>query len=917
MADDERLRETLLELQILRDREASMLAETRRLAACLEAFSTSENPNAALNALFATIVQTTEATHILLLEKATDGSTLIVASNRTDWEGKQLLAPIDLHSRPRNVTDHRLLGTWQADVDLGRLGGLLVAPASANYSFMAFGDEGMRFGSTDLELIRRLSGLALQGYRNAKIARENNLLAAAIAGSSSGFSISDATFPDNPLVYVNAAFEELSGYKAPDVLGENCRFLSAEQEDSDERSRLRNAVRDRTSGTFLLRNKRKDQTPFWNELTLFPVKNDLGDVVNLVATQTDVTERIEATAERDRVTARMEQSLASSDDAFILLEQDGQIAFANDTTRVFFPAPDHDWKAGTRFADNWEAYLGHISALERPIVDALRTLDLTASSEMTSGREIELPDGRSILLKARALNDGGTVASANDITAQRHAQNLLSQRLAAIEAAKDGILICDDNSRITYVNKAGAKLMDFETPGEALGQKWTKHYRAAPNVTSTNDFEVTLVRHGDSIDQSHEISGSPLPNGGYVIVLRDITESLALETREAEMSVELIKLQRREAVAQLTAGIAHDFNNLLSVINGSVALVSLADNIPHDLAEHIKRIGQAGQQSSKLVTQLLNAGNPLNDGDGFELKQVIEQLPDLMLPKIPPNITLSVPETIPAKQLKGDRDVLSQILMNLTLNAVHAIADRDGQITIHCDTSTDAQQSAFDETNHFDKKALHVRLTVTDNGSGMEPETLKKAKTPFFTTKGRHGSGLGLAMASMQIQSYGGAIKLHSTIGVGTEVELFWPLIEADNSPRALENDEAIDLTGKTVIVVDDDANVGAVLAAYLEAQGAEVAICEDPRDALSAVTEDPAGWSALVTDYDMPIMNGGALAQETRQAAPNLPIFMVSALADRLNDPRISQANVTEIFPKPVPLKKLSAAIKAATRFV
>ena len=118
------------------------------------------------------------------------------------------------------------------------------------------------------------------------------------------------------------------------------------------------------------------------------------------------------------------------------------------------------------------------------------------------------------------------------------------------------------------------------------------------------------------------------------------------------------------------------------------------------------------------------------------------------------------------------------------------------------------------------------------------------------------------------------------------------------------------DLRGQTVIVVDDDRNVSEVIAGYLENCGAEVAICEDPRDALEAVQDNPESWSALITDYDMPNMNGGELVELVGRAAPDLKIFVVTALAKRLSDPRLSSQNVKRILGKPVNFKELTAAL-------
>ena len=111
--------------------------------------------------------------------------------------------------------------------------------------------------------------------------------------------------------------------------------------------------------------------------------------------------------------------------------------------------------------------------------------------------------------------------------------------------------------------------------------------------------------------------------------------------------------------------------------------------------------------------------------------------------------------------------------------------------------------------------------------------------------------------------------------------------------------------------MVDDDPNVGHVISKYLEAVGAEVATCEDPRDALDAIADDPESWSALITDYDMPHMNGGELSARARQIAPDLPVIVVTALARRLTDPRLTEGQVAAILSKPVDLDQLCSTLE------
>jgi DNA-binding NtrC family response regulator len=145
-------------------------------------------------------------------------------------------------------------------------------------------------------------------------------------------------------------------------------------------------------------------------------------------------------------------------------------------------------------------------------------------------------------------------------------------------------------------------------------------------------------------------------------------------------------------------------------------------------------------------------------------------------------------------------------------------------------------------------------------------------------------------------------------------MRLYWPVTDDTPQDAAHGSDAGVDLSGRMLIIVDDDLQVGEVMARYLEARGAEVAQVEDPQDALDAIAEDPEAWSAMITDYDMPRMNGGALAQRAAAAAPGLPIIVVTALARRLNDPRLERAQVRDILSKPVDLALLGARVAQVT---
>ncbi|MDG4647788.1 PAS domain S-box protein [Roseibacterium sp. SDUM158017] len=913
MADDERLREALLELQVLRDREARIHDDTRTLLECLEAYSTAASPGAALATLFACLRARTGADLCLVAAPGADGACEVAASNRPDRIGRSFHPPGDLLAKARNVAEPALTGPWTEALGVADPGGLIVAPAKDGHVLMILREAPGRFAETAFDLALRLADIAAQALRNSRMAAEMDLLAATVSGSSSAVAIADATRDDAPLIYVNRAFEALSGYRSAEILGRNCRFLNAEEHDAPERARLRAAVASRSGGTFLLRNRRKTGEVFWNELTLFPVHDAAGRLRNLVSTCVDVTERVEAANDRDRLRARMEHALAVTEDAFLIVEADGRVAFANAAVPRIFPAPATGWTPGTTFAENWEGYLSRATDMPGRVTRLLREADLAELAALPGGgREVDLPDARTVLLRAGRLGDGGLVVSATDVTAMKTAERLLSQRLAAIEAASDGIAVTDDEGRLTYRNAAAASLLGFGGSDGGFGRTWHEAYPDAGRTRADDPFHAILERHEDGRRLTHEVTRSPLESGGSVIVIRDLTEALARKEREQEMVRELIRLQRQEAVAQLTAGVAHDFNNLLSAINGSATLISMAGGLPEVARPHLDRIAAAGAQAARLTNRLLDIGTASETEGAFDLGSTLSDLPALVRPSLPRRIDLDLRTPARPMTLRGHPGMLSQIVVNLVLNARDAIGAQEGRIAIRFARRRGAQVSGV-VSGPLDPEAIYACIEVSDTGAGMDAETSARAFEPYFTTRGRAGSGLGLATVAVQLGSLGGAVALRSAPGDGSTVSVFWPMAPLAPAPAAPEAEPPADLAGTTLIIVDDDEDVSAVMASYLEACGAEVAICGTPEDAIEAVTEDPDAWSAVITDYDMPVMNGGALAERLHRASPDLPVLVVTALARRLTDPRLVHGQVAAILSKPVDLEQFGRAVAKA----
>ena len=206
MAEDERLREALLELQLLRTREAQSLDETRKLVECLEAYSSAATPGAALSSIFISLRNTIGADVSLLGQIDKTGAFTVLASDARALTGQCLVPPFDLSARSRNIADLTMLGPWDGEFDASRYSALQAVPVMADgapHAVLVFKVDKPPFEKNSLRLVERLAGLAMRAWQGSKIAGENKLLAAAIHGSSSGFAMADATSDERPLIYSN------------------------------------------------------------------------------------------------------------------------------------------------------------------------------------------------------------------------------------------------------------------------------------------------------------------------------------------------------------------------------------------------------------------------------------------------------------------------------------------------------------------------------------------------------------------------------------------------------------------------------------------------------------------------------------------------------------------------------------------
>ncbi|MEM9099033.1 MAG: PAS domain-containing protein, partial [Pseudomonadota bacterium] len=693
---EEQLREALLELDVLRQRESDALHQAHALLEGLAAISHGGDPGQGIAGFLETVRRNLKAEHCLMLAPNEAGAQVLYATE-TALIGRAVPPGAVKKPRVRRIADLKQVSWWEGmEPPFAQMHSFLGAPVD-----LADGQSGAlvcldpaldQFSIADQLLIARLAQLASQALATLALSERNALLAAVIEGASASVTIADATDPKMPLVYVNQAFLDLSGYDRKEVLGENCRFLSAEPVDSVERVRLRDAIANRTSGTFNLRNRRKDGSDFWNRLTLYPVADETGAAQMMVATQVDITAERAAEEERDAARNRLVGALSSTSEGFLLLDAHGRIVFVNPRFRAFFETEQVVWQEGERFVDVWKRRL--IDLGTAPGV-ATRMARARQNALFSGGRDREeyLPDGRVLLINDHPTRDGGAVSIATNITSIKATETILKQRAVAIDSAQDGIAITDTDGRFVYMNPSHLSMFGYSSEAEVLGRHWSTLYRAdqaehitrvgIPEVERTGTWRANLSgisKTGSPVAQ--EISLTLINNVGLVCVTRDTSERDRGQQERNRLLEQLQHAQRQEAIGQLAAGVAHDFNNVLSAIEGSAALLGLDLAKDHPGRTHLERISNAADRAGSLVDRLLDLGARKRTRGQIDLRHSTEEAADLVEAGLTSlvKLTVSLPDA-PVMAEADPTDVL-QVLLNLGINARDACPEQGGEIGI-------------------------------------------------------------------------------------------------------------------------------------------------------------------------------------------------------------------------------------------
>jgi two-component system, cell cycle sensor histidine kinase and response regulator CckA len=512
------------------------------------------------------------------------------------------------------------------------------------------------------------------------------------------------------------------------------------------------------------------------------------------------------------------------------------------------------------------------------------------------------------------------VVAMRDVTQRERAAQLLREsetRLRQIlEATFDGVVL----SRNGVIVDVGGNIERFfgRPRAEIIGRPILEF--AAPSSRedvqqriqdqTVGSYETTVIGAGGELIPSEIVSVMSTLEGEPVRVagLRDLRAPRRLEQERRHLEMQAERSQRLQSLGVLAGGIAHDFNNLLvGVLGGAELLESqLADPEQHATAQMIR---VAGERASGLTKQLLAYAGRRDVGatETLDLSALLLELRGLLGAALSKKALLEL-ELEPNSTVLGERATLSQVLMNLLVNASDALEDRPG--TIHVSTRHVREPDArWDEALGANvKPGAWVQVQVRDSGVGMDQATQRRIFEPFYTTK-TSGHGLGLGTCLGIVAAHGGAIHVRSAPGQGSTFSVLLPASHGE--ANASDRTTGMRARPCRVLIVDDEPLVRQHLRRLLELRGFSVTEAADGRSGIAAVSKSEP--DLILLDLSMPDLDGVTVVRNLRAAGSRVRVVLCSGNLDYAAERGLESGIVQGLLQKPFSTEELIEAIERA----
>ncbi|MCA1794435.1 MAG: PAS domain S-box protein [Desulfobacteraceae bacterium] len=421
---------------------------------------------------------------------------------------------------------------------------------------------------------------------------------------------------------------------------------------------------------------------------------------------------------------------------------------------------------------------------------------------------------------------------------------------------------------------------------------------------SRNAVEIAMNYYSRLVEIISTLSYSNLK------LARTLEEHKRNQCEREKLQAQLTQAQKMESVGSLAGGIAHDFNNLLFPIVG-LSEMMLADFLP-DSPEHqnLHEIFLAGKRGRELVQQILSFSRQSEQQlIPVHIQKILKEVFKLCRAAIPTDIPISRDIQTDCGPVMADPTQIHQIAMNLITNAYHAVEPVGGTILIQL-TETDVNQA--DDSVGDLVPGRYAMLSVSDTGTGIDPAVIDKIFDPYFTTKDKgRGTGLGLATVYGIVKTYGGEISVLSDIGKGTVFHVYLPLLEKSQESESEKEITPLPTGSEHILLVDDEQPIVNLEKQMLERLGYHATIFTSSADALAVFRADPNMFDLVITDMNMPHLNGMQLAEELVAVRPDIPIILCTGFSERINKRKAGTLGIRGQLMKPMGMKDLAEKIR------
>ncbi len=529
-----------------------------------------------------------------------------------------------------------------------------------------------------------------------------------------------------------------------------------------------------------------------------------------------------------------------------------------------------------------------------------------------------------MLLMSLGLTDRVKLLRLEKEQATRELRESEERFRSLVETTHDFIWEVDQNGVYTYVSPKCMDLLGFR-PEEMLGKNKLDLIARNEATQVGKLFNQKLADrlpiiglenkniHKDGHTVILDTNGLPFFDGkgnllGYRGIDREITNRRRLEEERQRLHVQIQHSQKLESLGVLAGGIAHDFNNLLMGVLGNASLTLKSLSNPIEAKQYIEKIEKAAQQAAKLTNQMLAySGKGKFVIQPVNLSELVEEMTQLLKVSISKNVSIRYNFSPDLPDIEADVSQISQVIMNLIVNASESIGNKVGVISVRTNIMK-VDDTYLIETFFGDNvtEGEYVFLEVSDNGIGMDKATQEKIFDPFFTTKFK-GHGLGMAAVLGIVRGHKGAIKVYSELGQGTTIKVLFPAekaVKPKKIPRETTNQT--ELAGKTVLVVDDEQTVREVIRDMLKNRDMKVIEAANGREGIEIYREHGDTIFLVLLDTTMPEMNGEEVFKQLRQMNPDVKVILISGYNQQDATSFFVGKGLAGFIQKPFTLEKL-----------